>query len=137
MRNIVDLNGVSQKWKESGRIPKNNETAARSKYHLQARALIKEIFPTCQVIEEVAAPIRKGETLYLDFYLPLHDLCIEVHGEQHYKFVPHYHGNVMGFAKSKKRDREKVEWCENNGIQVIELPYSENVDEWRTRINER
>ena len=94
------------------------------------------MFPTCQLIEEVSIAPRKGEVLYLDFYIPLHSLCVEVHGEQHYKFIPHYHGNMMGFAKSKKRDREKEEWCELNGIRIVELPFSEEEYDWRNRIKE-
>jgi len=40
----------------------------------------------------------------------------------------------MNFAQHKKRDREKIEWCELNGIEYIELPYSEDLEQWRKRI---
>jgi len=95
-----------------------------------ARSLLKELFPTCVVLEEIPIYIRKSEILYLDFFMPLTKLCIEVHGEQHYSFVKHYHNNIMGFVKSKKRDNEKKEWCEINNIVYIELPYNKT-DEWR------
>jgi|TARA_Y100000361_G_C10957272_1_gene236924 hypothetical protein len=133
---VVDLDGNASVWKIKGHIVKNNDSRPRSKHHLKARALLKEMFPTCQLIEEVSIAPRKGEVLYLDFYIPLHSLCVEVHGEQHYKFIPHYHGNMMGFAKSKKRDREKEEWCELNGIRIVELPFSEEEYDWRNRIKE-
>ena len=133
---VVDLDGSASVWKIKGHIVKNNDSRPRSKHHLKARALLKEMFPTCQLIEEVSITPRKGEVLYLDFYVPLHSLCVEVHGEQHYKFIPHYHGSMMGFAKSKKRDREKEEWCELNGIRIVELPFSEEEDEWRKRIKQ-
>jgi predicted adenine nucleotide alpha hydrolase (AANH) superfamily ATPase len=71
----------------------------------------------------------------LDFYIPLSKLCIEVHGEQHYKFIPFYHGNIMSFLKAQKKDREKKEWCDNNNIRYIELPYNENQEQWINRIN--
>ena len=93
---VVDLDGNASVWKIKGHIVKNNDSRPRSKHHLKARALLKEMFPTCQLIEEVSIAPRKGEVLYLDFYIPLHSLCVEVHGEQHYKFIPHYHGNMMG-----------------------------------------
>ena len=131
---VVDLNGEYSSWKITGHIPKANDKRLRSQYHLKARSLLKEIYPTCPILEEVPISIRRSETLFLDFYIPLHALCVEVHGEQHYSFVPHYHGNRLGFAKAKKRDREKLEWCEVNGITVVELSYKEDEDEWRTRL---
>ena len=124
-------------WKITGHIPKNNDGRGRSEYHLRARSLLKKIFPTCQILEEIPAPVRKGQVLYLDFFLPLHNLCIEVHGEQHYKFIPFYHGSSLGFAKSKKRDREKLEWCKINGIVVVEFPYNEDDNDWERRIKNR
>lgn len=131
---VIDLDGNNSNWKAKGYIAKNNDTRVRSQYHLAARKILKELFPTCQVLEEVSINPRKGDTLYLDFYIPLHNLSVEVHGEQHYKFIPHYHATVLGFAKAQKRDREKREWCELNGISLVELPYNEAEDEWRERI---
>ena len=66
--------------------------------------------------------------------MPLNRTCVEVHGEQHYKFVGHYHNNALGFMKHKKRDKEKLEWCELNGIKYIELPFNESDSEWLNRI---
>ena len=134
---IVDLDNEYHDWKIAGHIPKKNAARGRSEYHLRARDLLKKTFPTCQILEEVSIPVRKGQVLYLDFFLPLHNLCIEVHGEQHYKFIPVYHGSAFGFARAKKRDEEKVEWCEKNGIEVVQLPYNEDDDEWKRRIENK
>lgn len=101
----------------------------KSSLHLKARDYLKETYPTLQILEEVSIPLRRGETLYLDFYLPLKKICFEVHGEQHYKFVPFYHGDHLSFVKSLKRDREKQEWCEINNIQYRVLPY-DNTESW-------
>ena len=86
------------------------------------------------MLQEVAIPLRRTEALYLDFYIPLLKKAIEVHGEQHYKFVAHFHNNAMGFIKHKKRDNDKKEWCEINGIEYIELPYNESIEQWKQRI---
>jgi hypothetical protein len=101
---------------------------------LLARELLVELHPTLQILEEVSIPLKKGETLFLDFYLPLLKTCIEVHGEQHYKFIPYYHGNIMNFLKSQKKDKQKKEWCENNSIKYIDLPHYETVDDWESRL---
>ena len=67
----------------------------------------------------------------MDFYLPLKKICCEVHGEQHYKFVQFYHNNMMNFFKAQKRDREKQEWCEINGIKYIVFPFDKKDKEWQ------
>jgi hypothetical protein len=106
----------------------------KSSFHLLARNLLKDIYPTLQIIEEVSIQIRKSETLYMDFFIPLNKKCIEVHGEQHYKFTPFYHRSKIDFLKQQKRDREKIEWCYINNIQYIELPYDKQED-WLEIIN--
>jgi hypothetical protein len=133
MQQILDLDGNLQPWQLSGGIS-HGKLLTKSDLHLKARDLLKECFPTLQILEEVPIPLRKTETLYLDFYLPLIRKCIEVHGSQHYKFTPFYHTNLMGFAKHKKRDHDKQEWCHQNNIIYIELPYNESIEEWKIRL---
>lgn len=127
------LDGSSQNWQLTGYYAHANMDQ-KSSFHLIAREALKKQYPTLQILEEVTVPLRKSEVVYLDFYIPLLKKAIEVHGEQHYKFIPFYHSNQLGFLKSQKRDREKKEWCELNGIRYVELPYSESVEEWTERI---
>jgi hypothetical protein len=130
---IKDLDGGSHNWLLTGNMAKGKITN-KSSLHLQARPLIARVYPTLQILEEVPIPLRKNETLYLDFYIPLKKACFEVHGEQHYKFVPFYHNNVLNFLKAQKRDKEKQEWCELNNIKYIVLDYNELADVWLERI---
>lgn len=131
--NIVDLDGNSHYWHLTGHIAKGR-MKNKSSFHLTARKLISENFPTLQILEEVSIPLRKSETLYLDFYLPLIKTCIEVHGEQHYKFTPFYHHNMISFLRSKKRDEEKKEWCEKNGINYIVLSCNDDPIRWKEQL---
>lgn len=135
MQKIIDLDGNILSWGLTGTVA-HGRLQNKSEPHKLARGLLKETYPTLQILEEIPIPLRRSETLYLDFYLPLIKKCIEVHGEQHYKFVPFYHQNIMGFAKQKKRDNEKREWCSINGIQYVELPYDESVEAWKQRLND-
>lgn len=132
MINIKDLDGNSISWHITGNIVKKGQTN-KSSYHLLARKLITDLYPTMQILEEVPIPIRKSETLYMDFYIPLIKKCVEVHGEQHYNFIPYYHSNKLAFLKAKKRDKEKQEWCELNNIAYIELPYN-LAEQWENLI---
>jgi hypothetical protein len=130
---VKDLDGNVCNWQLIGGIAHGN-AKNKSSLHLVARDLLHKCFPTMQILEEVAIPLRRSETLYLDFYIPLLKKTIEVHGEQHYKFVPFYHNNFLGFVRHKKRDQEKQEWCDANGITYIELPFNEDVEVWSNRI---
>lgn len=130
---VKDLDGNTHNWQLTGNMAKG-KVDNRSSLHLLARTLITNYFPTLQILEEVPIPLRKNDTLYLDFYLPLKKICFEAHGEQHYKFTPFYHSNMFNFMKSQKRDREKQEWCELNNIKHIILPYDENDEQWSEKI---
>jgi hypothetical protein len=130
--NVKDLDGNISFWPLTGNIAKGN-IANKSSYHILARSIIKQTYPTMQVLEEVPINPRRSETLYLDFYIPLIKKCIEVHGEQHYEFSPHFHSNKLAFLKAQRRDKDKLEWCKINGISHIELPYNKQ-DEWEYRI---
>lgn len=131
--NVVDLNGNNVQWNLTGYISKG-KLNNKSSYHLNARELIGQSFPTFQILEEVSIPLRRNETLYLDFYLPLIKLAVEVHGQQHYEFVPFYHPNRISFFKAQKRDLEKKDWCIINDIKYVEFPYSENINQWASRL---
>lgn len=67
---------------------------------------------------------RHKRLLKFDFYLPDYNLCIEFQGAQHYKSVD-YFGGTNGFKESQKRDNIKREFCELNGISLLEIPYTE------------
>jgi hypothetical protein len=88
------------------------------------------------ILEEVTIPISKKDRLYLDFYIPVLGTAVEVHGEQHFKFVPFFHGTAYGFLQHRQRDAQKIQWCELNNIQVISLNYNESIEEWRDKFNE-
>ena len=130
---IKDLDGNTHNWQLTGNMAKG-KISNRSSLHLTTRSIIAQNYPTLQILEEVPIPLKHRETLYLDFYLPLKKTCIEVHGEQHYKFVPFYHSTILNFLKSQKRDREKEEWCELNNIKHVVLRYDENEQIWNERI---
>jgi hypothetical protein len=115
----------------------NDATRPRSNLHLLARTIIKEVYPLVEVLEEVTITVRRGQTAYLDFFVPQHSLCVEVHGEQHFKFCEFYHRNQAGFLNQKKRDRDKRFWLEINNIRLVEFNYNESGTEWRAKLSRR
>lgn len=132
--NVIDLDNNVVSWHLTGCISKG-KIQHKSSFHLQARKILSKAYPTMQILEEVPIPLRRSETLYLDFYLPLLKMAVEVHGEQHYKFIPFYHNSRISFLKSQKRDNDKQEWCAKNGIKHIVLGHMESQEEWEQRIS--
>jgi hypothetical protein len=126
--NAIGLDGYEYKISLASLTTKSSLNN-KSNFHLIARDLLKQTYPTLQILEEIPIQIRKSETLYMDFFIPLNKKCIEVHGEQHYEFTPFYHRTKLDFFKQQKRDREKREWCHINNITYIELPYNTQ-DNW-------
>lgn len=64
-----------------------------------------------------------GGALRFDFYLPEENVCIEFDGEQHYKMV-NYFGGEKEFLKRQENDKIKNEWCKENHIPLIRIPYT-------------
>lgn len=71
---------------------------------------------------------RDVKPLPFDFYLPNYNVCIEYDGRQHYEPVE-YFGGQEAFKKIVKHDNIKTDFCKNNGIQLLRIPYYKNVEE--------
>jgi len=68
--------------------------------------------------------------LPFDFYIPSLNICIEFDGKQHFQPVNHWGGEIS-FILNKKRDEIKTQYCLDNGIKLIRIPYTEfyNIEE--------
>lgn len=62
--------------------------------------------------------------LPFDFYIPKLNTIIEYDGEQHFHPVD-YFGGIETFNKVQKHDKIKTDYCEQNGIRLIRIPYTE------------
>lgn len=77
------------------------------------------IFKDCKYISE----------LRYDFYLNLYNTAIELQGQHHYN--PVTYGGMSkekaqeNFIKQKIKDQIKRDYCKNNNIKLIEIPYWE------------
>lgn len=60
--------------------------------------------------------------LRFDFYLPDFNVCIEYNGRQHYEPVE-YFGGEKQFQLQQQLDQIKRDYCKNNNINLIEIPY--------------
>lgn len=60
--------------------------------------------------------------LRFDFYLPDKNIIIECDGIQHFKPVKSWDG-VVGFIRTKHRDKIKNSWCLKNNIKMVRFKY--------------
>lgn len=134
---VKDLDLNEYRLDLKGRVVKADERRPRSTYHIAARDILKGLFPTSQILEEVPITIRKHDNAFLDFFITQFRLVIEVHGQQHYKFTPMFHASSQDFIKQRKRDADIREWCAVNNFTYIELRYDEKPKEWINKINMR
>lgn len=130
---LIDLDGNAYSL-NLGPYGLINTKRPRSNLHLQARKLIKELYPTLTITEEVPVRIRRNQQLYLDFFIPLLNTAIEVHGEQHFKFNTLFHSAPGDFMQQKKNDIVKSNWCETNGIRLVVFPHFEEIEQWQNRL---
>ena len=131
---VIDLDGTVSHWKLTGEVVRGRDSRKRSQLHLKARALLKELYPALQIIEEIPIQLKRSQRASLDFYINTIKTVIEVHGEQHYKFNTFYHSSRQDFINQKKRDNDLKEWCEINNMTYVELPFDEGEEQWKSRI---
>lgn len=72
---------------------------------------------------------RDQRELPFDFYLPDYNVCIEYQGKQHYEVIE-YFGGEEGLLYTQYHDQIKFDYCTVNRINLICIPYWENVDEY-------
>ena len=98
--------------------------------------IVARIFPSCNPIfdhkhrdlrfsrtEKQLESGRKGALMELDIWIPERSLGIEYQGEQHYHSFPHW-GGEDALREVIRRDKEKVAACEENGIELVPVPYT-------------
>ena len=66
----------------------------------------------------------KIKPLPFDFYLPENNICIEYDGRQHFEPIKMFGGN-KAFKIRTENDKIKNQYCYDNGIKLIRIPYWE------------
>lgn len=94
-----------------------------SKGEMLIESLLKKnniIFETQHTFDDC----KFKRVLLFDFYLPKQNTLIEYDGRQHFEIVKAF-GGLEGFIDTKIRDTIKNEYCKNNNIKLIRIPYWE------------
>lgn len=73
---------------------------------------------------------KDKKLLLFDFYLPSEQTVIEFDGRQHYHAIDFF-GGAKGLKATQRRDNIKNEYCKNNNIKLIRIPYNiKNIEEY-------
>ena len=102
-----------------------------SKGERASRAAAERIFnkPFIKVRPDFLRNAVTNHNLELDVYNEELKLAIEYSGRQHYEFVPFFHKNYEAFLNQKYRDEMKKNKCKEQGIQLIEIPYTVKLED--------
>jgi SAM-dependent methyltransferase len=60
-----------------------------------------------------------GRVLNFDGFFPSHNLIVEAHGDQHFRYAEAWHGSIEGFHESRERDAFKKKRAEELGYKVL------------------
>lgn len=108
-----------------------------SKGELECRRVLQQLFnkPFHKARPDfLSNPVTGGFNLELDCYDPQYGIAVEYNGIQHYKYVPYFHKNKEAFLNQKYRDDMKRRICKENGIILIEVPYTIRIENIRNFI---
>ena len=61
--------------------------------------------------------------LEIDCYNEDMRLAVEIDGEQHSRYIPHFHKTYDEFVKQQERDMMKSKMIQDKGIKLIRIPH--------------
>ena len=114
---------VTTKLLNNGHVASCGCLARKSK----GEDLIKQILKTLDinfVSQFRFYECRSKNPLIFDFYLSDYNCCIEYDGKQHFEPIDFFGGEEQ-FKIQQKNDKIKTEYCKENDIRLIRIPYTD------------
>lgn len=101
-------------------------TCNASKGELKIRQILEDNSVDFETQKKFDGCVDK-RPLKFDFYLPMHNLCVEYDGILHYKAVE-YFGGQEHLEEAQMKDNIKNDFCKENGIRLLRIPYTFKLD---------
>lgn len=129
--------GPQSKGKQATRtilntVRKTLKTGKISKGQTQTAIIISQALKGAHYDMEVTWDwLTSGDhiLMYADIYFPKHNLVVEYHGEQHFKFPNFFHKSYADFTAAQQRDKLKKKLLLNHKMKFIEWHYNEPIHE--------
>jgi hypothetical protein len=118
---------------------KAKQQGSDSKGELECRRVLQNIFkkPFDKARPDfLNNPVTGGSyNLELDCYDNELKIAVEYNGRQHYEYVPFFHKSKDQLTMQKYRDDMKRRICKDEGIFLIEVPYTTDIKDIESFIN--
>jgi hypothetical protein len=120
---------------------KVKQQGADSKGEVECRRVLQKIFkkPFDKARPDfLNNPVTGGSfNLELDCYDNDLKIAVEYNGRQHYEYVPFFHKNKDQLTMQKYRDDMKRRICKEEGVLLIEVPYTTGISDIESFITNR
>jgi hypothetical protein len=115
---FLDPLGKQRNLKNAKKYLIDWELDSRSKFQNRVKVFLKNYWGNDVVFEEFRIV---GTRLSLDFYNANKKIAVEVQGDQHTKYVKHFHKNRLQYLDQLRRDQKKLDFCDLNDIKLLEV----------------
>ena len=85
-------------------------------------SIFQKRFPSCR--PEWLVNHKTKRKLEIDCYNSELRIAVEIDGEQHCRYLPHFHKNYENYLKQQERDLLKTKLILQRGLRLIRIPYS-------------
>jgi len=131
---FLDAKGRKKTVKKTSKYLIDWEGKSLSKFQKAVKDFLFDYWKADFVFEEF--PVV-GTRSRFDIYNATKRVVIEAMGGQHAKYNDFFHrGSKMNFLSQVKRDLEKIEFCERNGIVLVEFTEKEFYKKTRAEIEQ-
>lgn len=115
---FLDPFGKQRNLKNAKKYLIDWESKSRSKFQNRVKIFLMPYWKNDIVFEEFRIV---GSRLSLDFYNANKKIAVEVQGDQHIKYVKHFHKTRLNYLDQLKRDQKKLDFCNFNDIKMVEV----------------
>lgn len=131
---FTDLKGRKKTIKSPNKYLIDWEGKSLSKFQEAVKAFLYDYWKNDFTFEEF--PVA-GTRSRFDIYNATKRVVVESMGKQHSEFNKFFHrGSKMNFVGQIKRDLEKIQFCEVNGIMLVEFTEKEFYNKTRKEIEQ-
>ena len=122
---FFDINGKERNLKNAKKYLIDWEKPSRSKFQTTVKKFLYDYWKNDIVFEEFRVV---GSRLSLDFYNANKKVAVEVQGDQHIRYVKHFHKNRLKYLEQLKRDQKKLDFCQINDIKLVEVYSTDEIN---------
>lgn len=116
---FITTRGSVKNVKNSRKYLIDWEAQSKSKFQKRVKDFLCNHWSNDVVFEEF--PVA-GTRMRFDFFNLSRKVVVEAQGGQHTRHVKFFHGrSKIGYGQQIKRDILKIEFCEANDIQLVEI----------------